>query len=398
MDRQLSDPSQQARQSAMIEISRALTQEENSTATIPQLVDQIRTNICAQLATLLRQTDPEVQARVTTLLAFREGLSNFSAAALQVPAPQRQALLDWGFSSGKDGGVQIVGLAFAGNSQDRIQAAQLLGDADGPAADWVLAQLIRDEDREVSLNAMDAAWDRDPAPEIINALWDKSVIFAFEQNGYREESQARKSFGPQNNGPQNNVPRVIKVGDRNVQVFDNDLRLGCCVADNDVATDLLIDFQSPLVQEKIESLFQQVIDMKFTSANNSAAQFRLYLISPNYPPVGSNMQRLMEAYKPRNVVNLLADMILSPARDGWDNQFNNQALRFSTRIDAMGLLCRLVDLDKDEFKLVKRQEYGNRWGLAGKAEEEEAAVKKIKTWWQEHKSEFEKSSATAPAK
>lgn len=384
------DPTQEQ---AFLEVSQLLAQSGRDHPTLQQLMRQVRGNIASSFGAMLDLQDPEARARVTQLLAFNEGLANFSVAALQLPASQREAAVAWGFSPGKQGGAALVALVFSGDKDERMEGARRLADVESPTADWMLGQLILDPEREVSLTAMDVAWDRTASDPLVDALWQKAILYGLMQSGYRPESA--RGLGDQDKAEKTVVrtdsgQRVVKVGERSVQLYE-DNTLSQRMTDGDVATDVLIAYQSPLVMRRIEQLFQELIEMRGDPNNNVVNTYRMYLISPNYGNIGTNMQRLIEAYKPRNVVRLVVEMVLSPTQDGWDNSFNNQVFRFSTRIDALGVLARLVDLDREELKLVKRQEYGNRWAIAGRVAEEEAAVKKAKTWWAQHRNEYEKA-------
>jgi hypothetical protein len=378
---------------------------------ILELTADIQRHTAAQMATLLRVHDPESQARLMRLLAFENGLAAFICDALQQPKERRAELLTWGLSSdplpsgvaasNQPGTIPatLVGLTYSTRSSDQLQAAHLIAEVSDPKADMLLSRLLLDPDREISLTALDTAWDRPMSPVLVDALWVKAVVLPLrvQMGGGGGMFFANGPFiGPQQafamqgdfSGPGQGAVRHVKVGPRHFDISNsNDSNLWMQVADSSLAVDILLASKSPLVEQKLDDFLSNIVDNHQPTPNG--VSLSAMLLSPNYGQAGAQFQRLLEAYKPRAGVFLAAQMVIAGPADGWENNFGAGPVRISKRIDALGVLTQMLDLDKDDYKLTRSVQYGNRWAIAGTVTEEEAAVSKFRSWWKDHKSEYE---------
>src|SRR5436189_240469 len=57
----------------------------------------------------------------------------------------------------------------------------------GEFADVILARLIEDREREVSLTAMDACFDRAASQVVVDALWNKVIVIGLRSMGANME-------------------------------------------------------------------------------------------------------------------------------------------------------------------------------------------------------------------
>ncbi|MEI8194527.1 MAG: hypothetical protein WCI73_01315 [Phycisphaerae bacterium] len=371
-----------------------------------RVIKQAQANVAAQIQILLAAKDPETQARVQRLLAFQSGIAAFSVAALDAPPELRAQILQWGLTvtpvptrtrtsaAGSLGGntatgtvipAVLAGQAFSVNPTDRALAAATLAEVSGDASDWLLGRLIDDPKREVSLAAINASWNRPLTAPLVDSLWMKAVGYPLQQNGIRADllPDGMRILPPQ---PQGN--KQVKVGNRTVIVYIDNNAIAQQAQDCDMATDLLMAGRNSLVEKRLTAL---LTTLSTPNPGGNMQNVQNMLLMPGYGGAGQNMQRLLTEIKPRAAVKALVQIAISSNTNmnAWENNMAGQITRCSNRIDALGMLVTIIDLDKDEYKLIKSPMYNNRWALTGTKDDEEAAVSKLKAWWQIHRGEYE---------
>ena len=363
---QLSADDFTTRQEALAKLQATMAHHLQQNLLVQEVMLRIQQNLADQLQEMTGIPDLQAQAHVASLMEFDNALSRWALDALTLAEPQRKAMLAWGLAPEN---FPLIARAYSRKTETRAAAAKDLAKLNNDNAIHILGQLLDDHDREVSLTAMDALWDKTPTPAIIDALWDRSVAMAMQQ------------FRPRPVNTKN-----INVHGRIVQVQDYDYNYyNIRMQDADVAVDVLNHMKSPLVATKLNELFTDFLNIK------DANDYRWHLLSPNYGQGGLALSRLIDAYKPKTAVVFLVKSLRSNNNDGYNNQMNNIQYRLSSRIDSAALLLKITGQDPDDFKLKKTPNFGDRWVLEGTEKEEEAMIKKVEAWWKIHGNEYDPS-------
>jgi len=357
------------RAAALEQLAHVIEQNNRDASMLMNIAGQFKANSVRNLTSLLATQDLEARALIASLMNFQEALSRFLLVAAEETEPRREMLIHWGLSPE---GAKVLAVAFSSDSSTRVDAAHMVVGIDGQAADWVLARLIDDAEREVSLTAINAAWDREPSPDVVDALWQKAVEYPLTQ--YRINMGMGSGI----------APRVAVLHGRTIQLDGYDYSLAMRMMDGDVATDLLVAYKSDVVEKKITDFMDSLAIMK---SNPNMHPFQM--LSSYNGSQGLNFERLLMAYRPKAAVVYLVGVVASNFNnDGWEQMMNNQMYRCSTRVDALGILAKLTDQDKDDFNLARVPQWGNRWMLAGTLDNEEKAARKMLNWWKIHYKDY----------
>jgi hypothetical protein len=384
---QLASPTPDDRTEALRQVVSAINQNAAEVYYVTQIVGLIQRNITAQLRELSRVEDPEARLRLSEVLAFNEALSRFAIDMLELPPAQRQTMLAWGLDPKN---VEIVGQCWAGDPEVRAQAARNLATRTGPEPERVLVHLIEDDDRMVALTALDLAADRPPSEALVEAVWRRAIEYPMRMYGSNwgfaalvEQSTSEKPVAPPRQ-------KTLYIHGRIVQINSTDtfyLR----AQDAEVATEVLLAYKSPLVEARLNKMFEALSD-----GTRDPYGYRFRMFSPNYSGIAVYLMRLVDAYKPKAFVPCI--MVMGAARfsDGYTQQINNQSFRISSRVEALGLLVQFTGQNKEDYGLTHLQPWGNRWMLVGEEKEEEAAAKKMRDWWGDHYKEYGAKDAKLP--
>jgi hypothetical protein len=355
---------------AILNLAALLSRNARNVAYLQQLTMLTQRHLAAQLQMLAKENDPEATARAVRVLAFTDAMSRFIADNITAEgeSDERAALITWALQPQQ---ALLVAAAYDREAVQRAAAARPLTMLKDKQADILLAKLIDDPDREVSLAAMDACYDRPASREIVDALWNKTIVMGLKSMGANMGTAAR--------------PKPLVFRGRVLANDNYHLRVSQRAQDGEVATDLLLHYKSELVREHMAKLFDDL------GPGQASAQTLRYLLSRNYGGLAFNATRLIQAYRPPNAIpKLLA--ILSATEDGREQTINGQVMRFSTRAELMGFIVAIAGLERSEYSLVQMQG-GMQWAIKGGAKEESEAVEKLKRWWGANYRNFGATSA-----
>jgi hypothetical protein len=367
---------------AALSIAAQMTRSAAEAAYIRTLADAMSTTLMRENALLLQQDDPEIQARAARIVSFNAAIASFLADAMtdedSDPAA-RNAWIRWGLSPEH---MQQVAAAYDADVSVRVTAAASLAHVPGPEADRLLATLINDSDREVALRAIDAAWDRTPGDAVIDALLQKGILLGFQQMGV---SPAQISAGKIVSAQ---YTRTIIIRGRAFPVTTDQIDLQNRMADAPIAVDLLLAYNSPKVRAKVDALFTAL-----STADRSALARAL---SPNYGEPALEFRRLIEAYNPPHALPAIIAGVATPSVDGSYTNINGKMYRLSSRIDLFAIALDMLQESHADYRLVRLQNWGNRYLFDGSQEDEDKAVKKLLDFWKEHYKQFGAESPDLP--
>lgn len=362
-----------ARDDAFAEVTQVLAKNARDVAYVQRVINTVQGQMTTRLAAMLTTDDEEARARLCTVLEFNEAFSTFCIDMLEQPPEMRQRLLTWSSDSAN---VLLVGQVYSRNTDTRRDSAKRLSALKSDEADFLLARLLLDESREVSLMAVDAAESRMASERVLDAVWRKAVELPLEYQAVSYGGLggiSRKSIYP--GGQQ----RTIFVRGR--QIYLQDMRQYLyynSVQDAWIAGDLLVESKSPAVEKRLADLLRRLDQNR----NDSGVRFRPFLA--NYNNGNDTLARLCQVYKPKEYVAFLMRGVASNSSEGYDTTINGQQYRQSSRIELINLVVQFTEQDKDEYKLTRMANWGNRTMIAGSIKEEEELARKLIAWWREN--------------
>lgn len=375
---QLSAEDFQTRQDAVQKLQVAMTQHFQKLVLMQELMLKIQENLSEQLRQMSQAPESEKETRPASLMEFNQALSKWAIDTLNQPPERRDPMLKWGLSSE---GYPLVVRAYARKPEVRAAATKDLAKLDTVPAATLLGMLLDDPEREVSLTAMDAIWDRPLTAQNLNNLWNRAVGYALQQNRPRPSRQ-----------------KTVSVHGRIITINEMD-NFQYRMQDADVAADVLIHSKSPLVVDRLNNLFKE---MNANLRNPNDSSWRT--LSPNYGEPGRTVCKLAEAFKPKEAFPFIIKMMTNPQiQDGYV-QMNNLNYWMSTRVDGVALLLKIANQDPETYKIRKIPNFGDRWVFqveakqgdqAGGMKEEQKMIRTVLVWWQDHYKEY---GAEAPPK
>ena len=330
----------------------------------------------AQEAVLLAsEKSPEVQADLSRALEFQDGLIRWEQSVLKMPAEGRATELQL-ISNPKV--FPILSKIFSARSSLRVEGIQALAAPDWSevspmGVDLLLAHLVDDDDREVSLAAMEVVWNRKPSAPVVNVLWRRAV-----EEGMNRSLRSAVAMP--------HTKQLTFLG-RPVQTsggfFSSPGQAG--TNDSDIATDVLAHLQSPLVKEKLIAFFRQAAEM---SARPDVTNAQLYSYS-SITPAAKNAFALLETYKPVEVIPSLYGLATSRAAPAYS--YSDGAGRYvaTNRTCAIAALTMLTGQRSEDYQLKQLDRRsrglmpgatGSMWVVPAQADEQ-AAVTKLQEWW-----------------
>ncbi len=309
-----------------------------------------------QVQAMLGSQDLETQAHVASLLEFNEGLSRWILGALNLPEERRRALLAFGL---KPEVLPIVAKSASLTPSLRVEAVRALAHLKDPIANEILAPLLDDDDRAVSVAAMEAAWDREPNDAIIDRLWDRAVEAGFAIYNPPGETQPEIFFRGQALGP---------------TFYDNSAYRK--MQDADIACEVLVHLKSPQVGAKLTAFFEKV-----NRAINQATprDNRIWMYGATSAPM-KNVYTLLTAYHPKEALPVLFQLATGQMRQPFNGQINNRHYFWSNRTLPFATLLLLTDQDPGDYKLSQVNPPVGTWAFLTQADEE-AGIKKLRAWW-----------------
>ncbi len=310
-----------------------------------------------QIQALLIPDDPESQARVSSLLEFNEGLSRWILNTLALPEPQRHALLAIGLRSDM---LATVAKLAAKSPDTRVEGIHEVAQLHDATASDLLAPLLDDDDREVYIAAMEAAWDLPATQSLIDSLWNRAIDAGFA--AYSPTVQPARS-DIKFRGKSLGASYVDNSGFRKMQ-------------DADIACDVLVHLNSPLVIDKLVAFFRSV-DEAVTTPNSR--ENRLWLFGPSSAPM-RNTYQLLTAYHPKEVLPVLFHLATGPNRQTFQGIANNIRYFSSNRTMPLVMLILFTDQKPEEYKLLPVAQPVGTWAFPSQ-EAENNAITKIKSWW-----------------
>ena len=329
----------------------------------------LETLLGQQTAALLSPADPESKARVASLLEFNEALSAWVLQTLKLPEEQRHRMLEFGLRPEVLPVVSRLGLPVPGV---RVVVVRELGAISDAMVDEVLAPLLDDVDRGVYVAAMEVAWDRPATDGIVDRLWDRAVEAGFS------------IYAPQ----PNQQPDVMFRGEVLGPTFYDNVAYKR-MQDSIVATDVLILLNPPLLTGKLKTFMERVVKA-YQSPNPRDA--RIWMFGPNSLPM-KNVYAMLRAYRSRESLPALYRLATSPLVQPFNGQMNNLRYFWSNRTYPLALLLELTDQQAADYKLSRLARPQGTWAFANQGEEE-AAIKKLQTWWENNPQAY---PAEAPA-
>jgi hypothetical protein len=327
---------------------------------------------------------------------MERGLAGWTNQTMSEPLERRTKLLDWGLSKEK---AMVLSRVYAQSNRVRLEGIRQLAKMPDESAEcnWTLSRLINDRETPVRAAAMAAVWSRKPTQDVVNALWYRAVAGPL----------ARESGGGGGGGGMRIMPfdgdvmgHMLKVdfpGSEPMQFGEEDESM--YHFDAQLAADVLIHLKSDLVADKVRAHV----------ADRAKAGKNLALDSDPESTLVSH--RLVEVYKVKEAIPLLAAEALGAQTDEMGGDMNGRPFIWSRRTMAIGTLLTLIGKDPGDFELMRMRNFGETrgwmWGTDMDQQEmmqgnmsDGAPVRAFYAFWKDHHAEYgvktEPSNAHVP--
>jgi hypothetical protein len=332
----------------------------DSYATRQAATAAVQDALVSQFRALVAAHDPESEARIMALMAFDDGLARWIMDTMALPIAERTEILKWGLSPE---GCAIIAKAYSTKTEDRADAARALAKIKGEQAAGLLARLLDDDEREVYLAAMEAVWDRTASPAMVRVLWARAV----------ESSNFGMGIVLNGVAPQKFRGRVLPTiyNNRNINKAQ----------DADVATEVLLNSKSPLLNQMIVSYLGQLAKNQMLATN---------MLMP-YNQNSQNFFKLLDAYLPKEAVPILMKLATTSTVQKW----NSQNYFASNRTLAIVAILKISDQQTEDFGLKRNPQMNNMWGFTKEGDEDEA-LKKLRLWWSANREKYTPAAGTQP--
>jgi hypothetical protein len=323
---------------------------------------QMQAAFVQQALALASSKDPETQARLLSVLEFNDGLIRWIQDFLKLPEDERNAQLQF---VSQPNVLPILSKIFSANSSRRVDGVAELAQLDLPGVDPLLARMIDDEDRPTYLAAMEAVWDRKPTTPVLDALWRRAI-----ESGMYHNVQYAAVPHPTLTFRGRPVPNSFNIPISFTRM-----------ADNDIATEVLIHFQSPQCKEKLIALFKSAAEI---ASRPGVTNAQLVVYSTFYPSL-KNVYALVQSYKPTEIIPFLFP--LATCRDVQKMPVIDKANKYftSNRTVAMVTFFTLTNQRPEDYglKQLDRGVAGMMWVSPSEADED-SAVAKLQQWWSQN--------------
>jgi hypothetical protein len=341
-----------------------LAEQIKQRAAVQEVVGQLQAELERQVRALGMVKDEEARQRMGGLVEMERGLAGWASQAMTAPAELRGKLIEWGVSKEV---APVVARAYGRNRAQQLAAIKELGKMEGPGADWTLARLINERESWVRAAAMAAVWDRKATDEVVQAVWYRGV------EGTERELQRDQQ---ETNG-QEAESLTVEFPEHEPITIDQEEE---DFSDRELAIAVLAHLQSPLVESRLK-IFLAKQEKRENPALEDAWE-----------------HRLLEAYKVKEAVPLLAKVALGDVRENNSRGMGAGTMLMATnRTSAVGAVAVIVGLDPADFELHADRQEQITWWVEGQRGDT-AAVMKFFDWWRVHYKEYGvKEEPTPPA-
>ncbi|HUO11077.1 MAG TPA: hypothetical protein VM008_22445 [Phycisphaerae bacterium] len=320
---------------------------------------------------LASRDDAEGRARLMTILKFDEGLTQWAMNSLTLSPEARKGEIDFAL---RPDVLPITTRLFCSSPEARAEATRALAKFKEPAADLLLAQMLRDPERAVYVTAMDVVCDRPPTEPVLDAIWERGMSGVL---------------------PENDQPRprtMVTFRGRPVAIMPEDNSgIRAIFNDRELACDALIALKAPELQPRIVSFFARAESNYFQAVAAPGKQPFIYLAEPG---MSNSAYALAVAYKPRGVIPILYRIATGPAVHAMKFEIYGKKAYHSARTPAIRALAEITDQNPQDFQL-KHMPNG-MWVFDAESDEVQA-IQKLQRWRMDHPADFPSEDAdTAP--
>jgi hypothetical protein len=152
--------------------------------------------------------------------------------------------------------------------------------------------------------------------------------------------------------------------------------------DNDIATEVLIQLNSPLVTKRLVRFFHDMQNNDNPNIININATMFLGRTAGMV-----NLYKLSEAYHPTEALGELIQMVSAPVKSRSTGRINNDTYFISNRTNVILLIIRLSNQRTDDYGVKQMPQLGTLSAFATEGDEDDA-VAKLRAWWETNKGKY----------
>jgi uncharacterized protein YbaR (Trm112 family) len=389
----LSSESFADREAALKRLQTLIADQIKQRAAIQEVLTAFQNDLFRQQQTLALVSDEEAQAQIAGLLEMERGLTGWTLQTMDETPARRNTLLTWGLT--RENGP-ILARAYAERLRTRLDGIKQLAKSDADGANWTLARLLNDRQSAIRAATMALCWNRKPSDDIVNALWFRAVSGALARN----DTPGIPVNQMDANMPPGLLPETVALGDA---MRDNQIKIDFPGGEplefddaNDsgefydalLASDVLVHLNSPLVADKVKNLVADRAKAGKTLCHPQDLDWTLV------------SHRLVETYKIKDAIPLLAVEALAADSEDLGGDMNGRPFSWSARTMAIGTLAKLIDKDPAEFDLIRARNTGDARGwmwafdanpqqmINGNGDADLKVVKAFYAFWKDHHAQY----------
>jgi hypothetical protein len=131
-------------------------------------VKQIQAGFGEHLRPYLAETSPESTDKLRALLEDQISVTHWARDVIKLDEKKRAAQIEWGL---KPENFPLIAAAYSNSNTKQAAGLAALGKIAGDGPSFIIARFIPERNAPIYTAAIDAAWDRKPTDEIVDALW-----------------------------------------------------------------------------------------------------------------------------------------------------------------------------------------------------------------------------------
>ena len=327
-------------------------------------VQDLRAALAEQMRVMVASKEAGATATAIAALDYETGLSRWALETLKLSNEQRKAAVKFGMKSEV---TAVLARAFSPNTEKRVEGIKALAKLEDDQATALLARLMEDPERKVYLAAMEAAGERKPTRELVDAVWNHAI-------------------GPNLLGMNPSIIMIMNANGNGGDAMDFSGFRQMNEQDCDKAAEMLIKFKSSRVTERLVAAAVAMENLHARSVPGTAP-----LMFNMSGPMRSFF-RLLEAEKPREAFGPIYRIAIGPTGQVMNAQGQFYA---SSRTGYIAEFVKLIGEKPEDYKMKTGKVGPGVWSFLA-PEDETNAVGKLRDWWEKHGSEYE-GATTAPA-
>lgn len=132
----------------------------------------VQASFAEHLRPYLSENSPDSSEKLRAILEDQISVTHWSRDVIKLDEKKRAAQIEWGL---KPENFKLIADAYSNSNTRKSNGLKALGKVEGSGADFIIARFIPERTAQIHTAAMDAAWERKPSEEVVDALWSAAL-------------------------------------------------------------------------------------------------------------------------------------------------------------------------------------------------------------------------------